>query len=144
MCCLSFCFELTAQLKYLWPNLRLNSKSNPLFRTIQIDLYDPLRIQHESLPEHRPRLYDERLGQFCRVDNCGECKANCIPTSQAPPPNESICPDGSTPVNCFADPCNFKNCPGNQSCVSSKVGWQHCHPQRQRDHHWRPNSYQQA
>eukprot|EP00877_Chromochloris_zofingiensis_P010005 jgi/Chrzof1/5258/Cz15g19080.t1 len=43
-------FELTAQLKYLWPNLRLNSKSNPLFKTIQIDLYDPLRIQHESLP----------------------------------------------------------------------------------------------
>eukprot|EP00877_Chromochloris_zofingiensis_P006900 jgi/Chrzof1/2463/Cz11g16200.t1 len=43
-------FELTAQLKYLWPNLRLNSMSNPLFNTIQIDLYDPLRIQHESLP----------------------------------------------------------------------------------------------
>eukprot|EP00877_Chromochloris_zofingiensis_P011001 jgi/Chrzof1/6154/Cz17g13130.t1 len=59
---------------------------------------------------------------FCQVDNCGECKANCIPTSQAPPPNESICPDGSTPVNCFADPCNFKNCPGNQSCVSSYCG----------------------
>eukprot|EP00877_Chromochloris_zofingiensis_P011652 jgi/Chrzof1/6740/Cz19g07110.t1 len=45
-------FELTAQLKYLWPNLRLNSKSNPLFKTIQIDLYDPLRIQHESLRDH--------------------------------------------------------------------------------------------
>eukprot|EP00877_Chromochloris_zofingiensis_P002803 jgi/Chrzof1/12523/Cz06g37090.t1 len=43
-------FELTAQLKYLWPNLQLNSKSNPLFKTIQIDLYDPLRIQHEPLP----------------------------------------------------------------------------------------------
>eukprot|EP00877_Chromochloris_zofingiensis_P003856 jgi/Chrzof1/13471/UNPLg00556.t1 len=28
----------------------MNSKSNPLFKTIQIDLYDPLRIQHESLP----------------------------------------------------------------------------------------------
>eukprot|EP00877_Chromochloris_zofingiensis_P007738 jgi/Chrzof1/3217/Cz12g16110.t1 len=26
--------------------------SNPLFKTIQIDLYDPLRIQHESLPDH--------------------------------------------------------------------------------------------
>eukprot|EP00877_Chromochloris_zofingiensis_P009788 jgi/Chrzof1/5062/Cz15g10120.t1 len=35
---------------YLWPNLQLNTKSNPLFKHIQIDLYDPLRIQHESLP----------------------------------------------------------------------------------------------
>eukprot|EP00877_Chromochloris_zofingiensis_P003137 jgi/Chrzof1/12824/Cz07g08240.t1 len=24
----------------------------PLFKHIQIDLYDPLRIQHESLPDH--------------------------------------------------------------------------------------------
>eukprot|EP00877_Chromochloris_zofingiensis_P014248 jgi/Chrzof1/9077/Cz03g35080.t1 len=44
-------FELTAQLKSLWPTLQLNSKSNPLFKTIQIDLYDPLRTQHESLPK---------------------------------------------------------------------------------------------
>eukprot|EP00877_Chromochloris_zofingiensis_P011002 jgi/Chrzof1/6155/Cz17g13140.t1 len=59
----------------------------------------------------------------CEVNNCGECKANCVPISEAtPPPNESICPDGSTPVNCFADPCMFKNCPGNQACVSSYCG----------------------
>eukprot|EP00877_Chromochloris_zofingiensis_P010394 jgi/Chrzof1/5608/Cz16g08290.t1 len=37
---------------YLWPNLQLNTKSNPLFKHLQIDLYDPLRIQHESLPDH--------------------------------------------------------------------------------------------
>eukprot|EP00877_Chromochloris_zofingiensis_P006492 jgi/Chrzof1/2096/Cz11g02180.t1 len=38
---------------YLWPNLQLNTKSNPLFKHIQIDLYDPLRIQHESLPYYK-------------------------------------------------------------------------------------------
>eukprot|EP00877_Chromochloris_zofingiensis_P010480 jgi/Chrzof1/5686/Cz16g11200.t1 len=45
-------FELTAQLGYLWQNLQLNTKTNPLFKYIQIDLNDPLRIQHESLPNH--------------------------------------------------------------------------------------------
>eukprot|EP00877_Chromochloris_zofingiensis_P006502 jgi/Chrzof1/2104/Cz11g02260.t1 len=46
----NFCLLGFVLIGYLWPNLQLNTKSNPLFKHIQIDLYDPLRIQHESLP----------------------------------------------------------------------------------------------
>eukprot|EP00877_Chromochloris_zofingiensis_P008885 jgi/Chrzof1/424/Cz01g15120.t1 len=68
-------FELTAQLKYLWPNLRWNSKSNPLFKTIQIDLYDPLRIQHESLPHHHG-LPNEMHDRFARTHIYGGRRPN--------------------------------------------------------------------
>eukprot|EP00877_Chromochloris_zofingiensis_P010053 jgi/Chrzof1/5300/Cz15g21110.t1 len=50
----NFCLLGFVLIGYLWPNLQLNTKSNPLFKHIQIDLYDPLRIQHESLPHIKP------------------------------------------------------------------------------------------
>eukprot|EP00877_Chromochloris_zofingiensis_P003133 jgi/Chrzof1/12820/Cz07g08200.t1 len=61
----NFCLLGFVLIGYLWPNLQLNTKSNPLFKHIQIDLYDPLRIQHESLPHQGFKLTMTRSTTHC-------------------------------------------------------------------------------
>eukprot|EP00877_Chromochloris_zofingiensis_P009021 jgi/Chrzof1/4372/Cz14g10220.t1 len=47
------------------------SKANPYFKCIQIHLYDPLRIQHESLTK------DKQV----RADAFGRTQESCIPVT---------------------------------------------------------------
>ncbi|XP_072025365.1 kielin/chordin-like protein isoform X3 [Amphiura filiformis] len=48
----------------------------------------------------------------CQANYCGGCNAEFSDTKGNPltPEQCKVCPDGTTPVNCFADPCTVTSC----------------------------------
>lgn len=66
-------------------------------------------------------------GFVCEATTCGGCNYVCQPVQQRPdspegPTAPSTCPDGSKPVECFADPCETKNCAEGELCVRDYCG----------------------
>lgn len=61
-------------------------------------------------------------GTTCVVDECAPCSATCKKNEIEPPPNPGSCPDGSFPLQCFADPCSLKTCPRGAKCHSNYCG----------------------
>lgn len=61
-------------------------------------------------------------GTTCVVNECAPCSATCKKNEIEPPQYPGSCPDGSLPVNCFADPCKFKSCPRGATCHSNYCG----------------------
>jgi hypothetical protein len=70
-------------------------------------------------------------GFVCEARTCGGCDFVCrpaqTPNSPASPggpwiPAPSTCADGSTLVECFADPCETQNCADGELCVRDYCG----------------------